>query len=234
MFGGRGASPLRKNDLRGERAGWRSDEAMDSPAIKGYVMAGGASSRFGTDKALAQLGGRTMLARMCDLLREVTDSVGIVASSASYSGIDAQMVPDRWPGEGPLGGIVTALEQARSSEVRAARCLIVSCDMPFLTAEWLQYLCAHAANSAAQIVVPRSAQGLEPLCACWSIDAADTLHGLFDGGVRKVTEVFKHTRTEILDEAHWKRFDSADRLFWNMNTPRDYDDAARIFAQERQ
>jgi len=196
-------------------------------------MAGGASSRFGTDKALAQLGGRTMLARMCGLLREVTDSVSIV-SSASYTGVDAQRVPDRWPGEGPLGGIVTALEEARAGEVRIRRCLIVSCDMPFLTAEWLEYLCAYAATSTAQIVVPRSDQGLEPLCACWSSDAADTLHGLFDGGVRKVTEVFKHTKTEVLDEAHWKRFDSADRLFWNMNTPRDYQDAARIFAQERQ
>jgi molybdopterin-guanine dinucleotide biosynthesis protein A len=202
-------------------------------SVGGYVLAGGASSRFGTDKALAQLGGETMLARMCGLLSEVTGGVNVVASVTSYSGVDAQMVADRWPGEGPLGGIVTALEDARESERRALRCLIVSCDMPFLTAEWLQYLCAHAASSAAQIVVPRSAQGLEPLCACWSTDAAETLHGLFEAGVRKVTEVFEHSKTEILDEAHWKRFDSAGRLFWNMNTPQDYQEALKVFAEER-
>jgi molybdopterin-guanine dinucleotide biosynthesis protein A len=94
-------------------------------------------------------------------------------------------------------------------------------------------LCGYAANSAAEIVVPRSTQGLEPLCACWRTDTAETLHALFEGGVRKVTEVFKHTQTEILDEAHWKRFDSAGRLFWNMNTPQDYQDALEIFAEER-
>jgi molybdopterin-guanine dinucleotide biosynthesis protein A len=205
---------------------------MSVPAIKGYVMAGGASSRFGKDKALAELGGETMLARICGLLHKVTGGVNVVASSSSYAGVDVRMVRDRWPGEGPLGGIITALEEARASVERATHCLIVSCDMPFLTAEWLQYLCAYATNSAAQIVVPRSGQGLEPLCTCWSTDAAGTVHGLFDGGVRKVTEVFKHTRTEILDEAHWKRFDSAGRLFWNMNTPQDYKEALRVFAEE--
>jgi molybdopterin-guanine dinucleotide biosynthesis protein A len=202
-------------------------------SVAGYVLAGGASSRFGSDKALAQLGGETMLARMYGLLRELTDRVSVVGSSAKYTGVEAQIVPDRWPGEGPLGGIITALEHTRASDLKVAHCLVVSCDMPFLRAEWLQYLCGYAANSAAEIVVPRSTQGLEPLCACWRTDTADTLHALFEGGVRKVTEVFKHTQTEILDEAHWKRFDSAGRLFWNMNTPQDYQDALEIFAEER-
>ena len=194
-------------------------------------MAGGASSRFGRDKALAELGGQTMLARMCGFLREVTEGARVVASSAGYTGVDARMVADRWPGEGPLGGIITALEDAGSNDSRITHCLILSCDMPFLTAEWLQYLCAYASSRPAKIVVPRSAQGLEPLCACWRSDCVVTLHKLFDGGVRKVTEVFKHAATEILDEAHWKRFDSAGRLFWNMNTPQDYEDAVKALAE---
>ena len=209
----------------------RQDE-MSFPGIKGYVMAGGASSRFGTDKALARLGGETMLARMCRVLREATDHVKVVASSPNYAGSEAEIVPDQWPGEGPLGGIITALQDARANEQAATHCLIVSCDMPFLTAAWLQYLCACAASRPPRIVVPRSEEGLEPLCACWPLDSAETLRKLFDGGVRKVTEVFKHTETEILDEAHWKRFDSAGRLFWNMNTPQDYEDALKALAEE--
>jgi molybdopterin-guanine dinucleotide biosynthesis protein A len=196
----------------------------------GYVMAGGASSRFGTDKALAKLDGQTMLARMCGLLREVAEKVSVVASSTSYTDVDAQIVLDKWPGEGPLGGIITAIYHARSLDSRLTNCLIVSCDMPFLTAEWMQYLCAYASSRPAQIVVPRSRQGLEPLCACWRTDSVETLRKLFEGGVRKVTEVFKHIQTEILDEAHWKRFDSAGRLFWNMNTQQDYEDAVKAFA----
>jgi hypothetical protein len=43
----------------------------------------------------------------------------------------------------------------------------------------------------------------------------------------------KHLHVEVLDEAHWKRFDSAGRLFWNMNTPADYDEAKRILEAQR-
>jgi molybdopterin-guanine dinucleotide biosynthesis protein A len=199
---------------------------------KGYVLSGGASSRFGSDKALARLGGTTMLERMCELLRTVAEDVRVVAPSAKYGGEKEVIVPDRWPGEGPLGGIITALEDAWSRDASATHCLILSCDMPFLSAEWLEYLCAYAAHREAQIVAPRSKQGLEPLCACWRTRAAEPLRKLFEGGVRKVTEVFRHTETEILDEAHWKRFDSAGRLFWNMNTPQDYEDAVKAFARE--
>jgi len=197
----------------------------------GYVLAGGASSRFGADKALAELAGQTMLARMCELVRRATGDVRVVASSAKYGEHGAVVVFDQWPGEGPLGGIITALEDAKQRDCMAAHCLIISCDMPFLNAGWLAYLGSRAAASRAEIVVPRSEYGLEPLCACWRVSAAASLRSLFEGGVRKVTEVFKHLETEILDEAHWKRFDSAGRLFWNMNTPQDYQSALRALTE---
>jgi hypothetical protein len=60
-----------------------------------------------------------------------------------------------------------------------------------------------------------------------------SLRQLFLSGVRKVTEVFAHLETEILDEAHWRRFDNAGRLFWNMNTPEDYQSALEVLAEER-
>jgi len=199
----------------------------------GYVLAGGASSRFGSDKAFAQLNGKTMLVRMCELLRTAIGEVRIIASSSSYAPGETAVVPDLWPGEGPLGGIITALEDAQRHDATTTHCLIVSCDMPFLNAGWLAYLGARAAASPAQIAVPRSQYGLEPLCACWRISGVAALRQLFEGGTRKVTEAFKHLDTEVLDEAHWKRFDSAGRLFWNMNTPQDYQSALAAFAEER-
>jgi molybdopterin-guanine dinucleotide biosynthesis protein A len=50
----------------------------------------------------------------------------------------------------------------------------------------------------------------------------------FHSGIRKVTDVFKHLNTEVLDESVWKRFDDNGRLFWNMNTPGDFEEARRI------
>ena len=64
-------------------------------------------------------------------------------------------------------------------------------------------------------------------------DAAGALKSVFDGGVRKGTEALKHVRTEVLDESAWKRFDSAGRLFWNMNTPADFEEAQRLLRVAR-
>jgi molybdopterin-guanine dinucleotide biosynthesis protein A len=80
-------------------------------------------------------------------------------------------------------------------------------------------------------VVPESDNGLEPLCACWRSDAAPTIQEAFDSGVRKVTEAMKRLPMEVLDEPVWKRFDSGKRLFWNMNTPQDYEEARRLLEE---
>ena len=201
--------------------------------IAGYTLAGGGSTRFGRDKALVEFGGRPMLERMIELLRRVTKQVKIVAVPSKYAAFGAEIVEDRWPGEGPFGGIITALEDAAKSPTGYEWNLIVSCDMPFLTQDWLQFLASRAAKSNAQVVFPHSASGPEPLCACWQTGAAAKLRSGFERGVRKVTEGIALLRTEVLDEAEWKRFDSAGRLFCNMNTAEDYEEARRILEAER-
>jgi molybdopterin-guanine dinucleotide biosynthesis protein A len=197
------------------------------------VLAGGASSRFGRDKGLVELAGKTALQRACDLVGQVAGNAQVVALAERYPDLRALIVADRWPGEGPLGGIITALRATESDKNGAAWNLIVSCDMPFLTREWLEYVCTSALASDAEMVVPRSERGLEPLCACWRTSAADSLQERFEDGVRKVTEAMKRLRVEILDETHWKRFDSAGRLFWNMNTPQDYQEALQMWRAEQ-
>ena len=194
----------------------------------GYVLAGGGSTRFGRDKALIEIDGKTMLDRMIQLLRIATGKVKLVAPPGKYAGYDAEIVADQWPGEGPLGGIITALEDAAKSSRKGEWNLMVSCDMPFLTSAWLKFLRRRAAQSKAQVVLPHSASGPEPLCACYRTDGAAKLRAAFESGVRKVTEGLKHVSTEVLDEKDWKRFDSAGRLFWNMNTMADYNEARRI------
>jgi molybdopterin-guanine dinucleotide biosynthesis protein A len=99
--------------------------------------------------------------------------------------------------------------------------------MPFLTTEWLRHLASRAAASKADIVVPESTYGLEPLCACWRVRATPGLTRAFESGVRRVTDAMKQLPMEVLDAAGWKRFDNSDRFFWNMNTPADYEEAIR-------
>jgi molybdenum cofactor guanylyltransferase len=200
--------------------------------VGGYVLAGGGSTRFGRDKALVEVGGTPMLERMIELLRLVTKEVKIIAAPNKYATFRTTTVEDCWPGEGPLGGIITALEDAARSAARPQWNLILSCDMPFLTRDWLAFLGERAVRSKAQVVFPHSASGPEPLCACWQTAAAAKLRSGFESDVRKVTEGIALLRAEVLDEADWKRFDDEGRLFWNMNTTADYEEARRILESE--
>ncbi|MFI5058790.1 MAG: molybdenum cofactor guanylyltransferase [Candidatus Acidiferrales bacterium] len=204
-----------------------------SATIAGYVLAGGESTRFGKDKALADVSGKPMLVRMCELLRSVVNEVTVIADPEKYAGLGFRCVADCWPAAGPLGGIITALEDAGARNESPEWNLIVSCDMPFLTREWLAHLAGRALKSSSQVALPESAHGPEPLCACYRTDAAPALRAAFERRIRKITDALKQVTTEVLDEAHWKRFDSAGRLFWNMNTLTDYEEARRILEAEQ-
>jgi len=197
-------------------------------SILGYVQAGGASTRFGRDKALVGFGGRTMLAQTAGLLASVCGEVIIVAAEGQYPDVPVPLLADRWPGQGPLGGILTALQSSALRGTESIWNLIVSCDMPFLTRDWLEFLCQRAERSAAQVAVAESANGLEPLCACWKTTSMPSVQAAFDSGVRKVSDAMKRLPMEVLDVSVWKRFDTKGRLFWNINTPADYEEAKRI------
>lgn len=208
--------------------------------VGAYVLAGGGSTRFGRDKALAELGGKPMLARMAGLVdyavsgKELACKAVVIGAAEKYDTVWAACVEDQWPGEGPLGGVVTALRHTQQQDTVCEWNLIVSCDMPFLTTDWIRFLSERALKSDAQVVVPHSAHGPEPLCACWRTDAVEVLQDAFERGVRKVTQGIALLRAEVLDERDWKRFDSAGRLFWNMNTAADYEEARRIMETEQE
>lgn len=200
--------------------------------IRGYVLAGGASSRFGTDKALAELQGETMLSRTANLVAKIASNVKIVSPAVKLKSEERATIPDKWPGEGPLGGILTALLDAGEHNGADAVALVVSCDMPFLNGEWLSFLVERALKSDAEAVVPKSSNGWEPLCACWRVSAAAVVLPNFEAGTRKITEALNVLHVEVLDEKDWKRFDTNGRLFWNMNTAADYEEARRVLAAE--
>lgn len=175
-----------------------------------------------------------MLARMLDLLAAASLlDVGVVGSVEKYGGFGARCIEDRWPGEGPLGGILTALLHTRETKPGCQWNLILSCDLPFLTKEWIAHLARHAEKSEADVVLAHSASGPEPLCACYRTETVEPLLRVFENDVRKITQALQQVAIEVLDEGEWKRFDNQGRLFWNMNALADYEEARRIIEAER-
>jgi molybdenum cofactor guanylyltransferase len=203
----------------------------DAGSIAGFILAGGESSRMGVDKGLLEIAGEPMIVRAARLVESVVGAPAVVVGTPEkYRGLGLRAIADDWPGCGPLGGIATAL---RASE--ADWNLMVACDLPYLTREWLEFLLQRARDSAEEAVVPMNLtpankRGAEPLCAVYHKGCEPTLRRALERGVRKVTDGLAELRVEVIEPAAWKGFDSDGLLFKNVNTSADYEEAKRKFA----
>jgi molybdopterin-guanine dinucleotide biosynthesis protein A len=198
--------------------------------VAAFILAGGASSRMRTDKALLRIAGVTLLARTAQLLRPLVHKVTCIGTPRLCGGARLPTISDQpIPGaeakgspSGPLAGIGTALMHTQS-----AWNVIVACDLPYLSEAWLEWLLARAVRSRSQAVVPRSANGLEPLAAVYRRECASAIAAALARGVRKVTTAIDELRPEIVEESAWRHLDRQGMVLKNMNTPEDYVEARR-------
>jgi molybdopterin-guanine dinucleotide biosynthesis protein A len=189
--------------------------------IGSFILAGGVSSRMKRDKALLELGGASLLVRTARLLESVVGAPSVIGDPPTYESFALPVIADDWPRAGPLGGIATALRASTASWN-----LVVACDLPYLTIEWLHFLIARAVASAADAVLPMNTLGAEPLCAMYHKRGEPAIRAALESGIRKVTDGLQNIRVETIPPAEWKAFDSEGLLFKNMNLPRDYQEAA--------
>lgn len=196
--------------------------------IAAFVLAGGASRRMGRDKALLELDGVPMIVRMARLAGSRVASVTVIGPPERYASLGLGVVPDRWHGVGPLGGIATAL-----SESLVDWNLILGCDLPYLTSEWIVWLIARALESPAQAVVPESQQGLEPLAAMYRKNCELAFSSAVKRGVRRVSEALAEIFFEKVTASEWHALGSTDMLFHNMNAPEDFAEAQRRIIKQR-
>jgi molybdopterin-guanine dinucleotide biosynthesis protein A len=135
-------------------------------AFAGAVLTGGRSSRMGRDKAFVELGGRPMAAIVLATLREAGASeviaVGGDVNRLPGLGFDRAM-PDLHPGEGPLGGVLTAFDSLAGTPV----VVVMACDMPWVTTEAVRDLVAALGQHPAAPVAVGQGNGLEPMFAAW-------------------------------------------------------------------
>jgi molybdopterin-guanine dinucleotide biosynthesis protein A len=159
---------------------------------------------MGRDKAMLPFRGST-------LSQAIAREVEAAAGSVVLVGNPDLGIPDRYPGEGPLGGILTALEHSAADWN-----LIVACDMPSVTAQFLSLLLRTARERDADVLVPRGPSGRpEPLCAVYHRRALAGLQAHFARGTRKVTVALESLATVSLEV-------SEVALFQNLNTPEDW------------
>jgi molybdenum cofactor guanylyltransferase len=191
------------------------DQAMQVEDVAIFILAGGKSTRMGTDKAFVALDGRTLLSRMLDLARSVTPDVHIVGLKEKYVPF-ALVVEDLFPNCGPLGGIHAAL---RSSQKDLN--LILAVDVPFVSLALLQYLITRARSSSATVTVALSNEGWQPLCAIYRRQFVDIAEKALREGHYKIDALFDETVVEVITAGDLEAAGFAERIFRNLNTPED-------------
>lgn len=144
------------------------------------MLAGGASSRMGTDKALIEVDGQPLVMLAASRIARVCGTVSIVGDPVRHGNFGLTVIPDRIPGAGPLAGIEAALGATKTDWN-----LVVACDMPALDPEILESLFA----AGADCTLPRYSDGkVEPLCAVYHRRCREGLVKAMEQGIRKVTD----------------------------------------------
>jgi molybdopterin-guanine dinucleotide biosynthesis protein A len=165
--------------------------------ILGVVLAGGQSTRFGSDKALAELGGRTLLARAYDALTGFCEFVAIAGRDKG----PGHVIPD-WPhaGMGPLAGIAAALHLAQDENYEAVlSCGVDSVNLPENLLELLSPAPAYLED--------------QPVVGLWPVGACATLERILESDGRHSMLAFA--------EAVGARAVKTQSQSANINTPAD-------------
>ncbi len=202
------------------------------------ILAGGRSARMGHDKRRLRLWGPqgpTLLAHTVALAALVCVEVIVVLNDPqAWPDLPARLVPDAYPGAGPLGGLASGL--AALAEDRA---LLLACDLPLLQLDLLQAMLAEpldgdalvprqlAAQAQAQDGSPHG-QDVEPLLAIYRQTCLPTITACLAHDERRMGAALRQLAVRYLDPAWWMRFDADGRSFLNLNRPADLARATQL------
>lgn len=186
--------------------------------IEIFILIGGRSTRFGSDKAFFEFQGETLVARAARVASVAFDGapVKFVAASAEQFGprvaeMGADIVFDRKPGMGAWSALDAALANSAAKWT-----LVLACDLPFVSTDLLQQLTGECIDDV-EAVVPKQSEGrLQPLCAVFETAAARAaVQRYISAGERlpPVTTLFRDLKTKVVEV-------ETDELL-NVNSPAD-------------
>ncbi len=187
--------------------------------VTAFILAGGKSSRMRQDKAFLRFEGSTLLMRALERANEVAPNPWIVGSSAKFAAF-GPVVEDEYPEQGPLGGIHAALART-ATDLN----LMVAVDMPFLQPDFLRFLIARARSTSSMVVVPKTSNGLQPLCGVYRRSVAEIAEPALRDGRNKITLLFSEVQTLVIEPEELERNGFAEEMFRNLNTPEDLEEA---------
>lgn len=190
------------------------------------VLAGGLSTRFGgRNKALIEWNGRPLLAHIRQALGDLFPEILLVTNMPPrFAAWDMTLVTDLFTERSSLTGIQAGLFYADQPMA-----FVTACDTPLLRPEVIQLLMAEVREDT-DIVIPQTAEGLEPLCAIYSRRCLEPITRQLERGDYRIRSFFQRMNLRRVAEDKLRRVDPDLRSFYNINTPEDLERARRRFA----
>ncbi len=191
---------------------------MDSPPessenITGIILAGGESRRMGTLKPVVPYKGKPLINWIFEAMRPLVGEMIIVANTGDYSSLEARVVPDNYPGNGPAAGIESGLFYCRTPLA-----LVCSCDTPNLSTAFFQHLLKNHGNFDISIAEHEGMN--EPLIGVYSARVHPLYREALLSGDPHPPRIMKKCRWQEVSVHCGLNFWTPD-LFLNINAPSD-------------
>ncbi len=187
--------------------------SISCPVMTGIVLIGGRSRRFGADKVMAPMGEKILIERVTDIISPLFSEV-VLVGHAREGLEDFHIVEDLTPGQGPLGGIRTALSVSKTPH-----CFVFAADMPNLSKTFIEYMISVTDDHDA--VVPVWSKGREPLHAVYHRRILPKAEDLLDKQVYRIFSLLSAVDTLTIEEETIRRFTDPAVTFANINTIED-------------
>jgi molybdopterin-guanine dinucleotide biosynthesis protein A len=193
------------------------------------ILAGGSSNRMGQDKALMPLVGRPLILRTLERLAPIADEIILSTNTpADYAFLNIPILPDLQPGHGALGGLYTALNAAKNPYVAA-----VACDMPFANRALFEYELDFIIKTEADVVIPSTPDGLEPLHAVYQREAClPVIQSALQAKRYKLIGWLQQVNVQLVQPEVILQFDPHGLAFRNLNTPEEFTQAEELVKLE--
>jgi len=192
------------------------EHIIPAAGVTGVILAGGQSSRMGSNKALLPYRGGRFIESIYHTLSGLFAEVLLVTNSPEqYAFLNCRTVADRYAGMGALAGLHAGLHGSRSSHIFA-----VACDMPYLNETLIRALLAR--RHLAEVVIPESANGLEPLHAVYGKGCLPAMEQSLGTGKRRIVSFFPRIRVQTFTSDLVANIVGDFSSFSNINTPADY------------
>lgn len=195
--------------------------------MEAFVLAGGESKRFGSNKALFEIGGEPVVSMLCRRLSPLFDRVRILARENILS-VDPEfeVLADVRQEQSPLVGIYSGLKH-----LGEGKAFFVACDLPLVRQSLVKYLVLKSPGYDA--VVPRTEKGLEPLCAVYDASCLGAIELALSSGDLKADSFLKDVNVVTVGEETLKEHDPRMLSFWNVNSRADMAFVVETIARER-